>query len=159
MSLYRAMNEDDVMKARFNLMEDGDYDAVVKTSLRRTSQTGNVMADMTVAVYDKKGNPHDIRDFLVFSEKMLWKMKHFCDSAKLEKEYLDEKFEPEMAANRNVRVQIRTQKGNEIPSDKLNGKEPGSRYPDKNVINDYLPNASGTPGKPANDFLSDDIGF
>jgi hypothetical protein len=159
MSLYRALNEEDVMKARFDLMEDGDYDAVVKSSIQSMSRSNNVMADMSVSVFDKAGNAHDIRDFLVFNVKMLWKIKHFCDSSGQEKIYADEKFTPEMAANQHVRVRIRTQKGNEIPFEKLNGKPVGSCYPDKNVIEDYLPGKSDVPGKPADEFLNDLIPF
>lgn len=158
MSLYKAMSEEDVMKARFNLMEDGEYDAVVKASIRSTSRTGNVMADMSLAVFDKAGNPHDIRDFLVFTDKMLWKMKHFCDSSGQQKLYEEEKFTPEDAQGQHVRVLIKTQKGNEIPYEKLNGKPPGSCYPDKNVVEDYLLGKTASIGKPVDEF-SDAIPF
>lgn len=159
MSLYRAKNEEDVMKLRFNLLEDGDYDAVVKAANRSLSRSNNIMADMIVAVFDKEGNTHDIRDFLVFTEKMLWKLKHFCDSSGQEQLYLDEKFTPEHAANQHIRVRVRTQHGNEIPLDKLNGKPIGSRYPDKNVIDDYLVGKSNVIGKPKDEFIDSDIPF
>lgn len=159
MSLYKALSEEDVMKARFNLLEDGEYDAVVKVATRSTSRSGNVMADMSLAVFDKAGNSHDIRDFLVFTEKMLWKVKHFCDSSGQEKLYLDEKFTPEDASNQHVRVKVRTQAGNEIPFEKLNGKPVGSKYPDKNVIDDYLVGKSNVIGKPEDEFINDSIPF
>ena len=159
MSLYKAMSEEDVMKARFDLLEDGDYDAVVKSSVESMSRSNNVMADMSVAVYDKAGNAHDIRDFLVFTAKMLWKIKHFCDSSGQQKLYEEEKFTPLDAANQSVRVRVRTQKGNEIPFEKLNGKPVGSCYPDKNVIEDYLPGKSDVIGKPADEFINDMIPF
>ncbi len=56
MSLYKALNEEDVMKARFNLLEDGEYDAVVKVATPSMSKSNNPMADMTLAVFDKAGN-------------------------------------------------------------------------------------------------------
>lgn len=159
MSLYKALNEEDVMKARFNLLEDGEYDAVVKVATRSMSKANNVMADMTLAVFDKAGNAHDIRDFLIFTDKMLWKIKHFCDSSGQEKLYLDEKFTPEDASNQHVRVKVKTQQGNEIPFDKLNGKPVGSKYPDKNVIEDYIIGKSNVIGKPADEFINDSIPF
>lgn len=159
MSLYRALSEDEVMKARFNLLEEGDYDAVVKVATRRTSTQGNVMADMYLSVFDNNGNAHEVRDFLVFTEKMLWKIKHFCDSSGQSEIYAAEKFEPEMASNQHVRVRIGIAKGNEIPFDKLNGKVPGSFYPDKNVVNDYIADKCDTIGKPKDEFINDAIPF
>lgn len=159
MSLYRALNEEEVMKARFNLLEDGEYDAVVKVATRRTSQSGNIMADMTLAVFDKLGNSHEVRDFLVFTEKMLWKIKHFCDSSGQSEIYLQELFEPEMAEQQHVRVKVARQVGNEIPFEKLQGKPVGSKYPDKNVIDDYIPGKGASIGKPADEFISDNIPF
>lgn len=160
-SLYKALNEEEVMKARFNLLKDGEYDAFVKLSSPRMSQAGNTMADMTLMVYDENGHSHEIRDFLVFSTKMLWKIKHFCDAASLREEYEEEKFVPVMAEGKNVRVKVTVQAGNEIPMDKLNGKPFGTRYPDKNVIEDYV-TYSGLAMKPlptVKDFFNDAIPF
>ena len=159
MSLYKALNEEEVMKARFNLLDDGEYDAVVKISTRCMSRSNNVMADMILSVFDKRGNSHDIRDFLVFTEKMLWKIKHFCDSSGQAQLYADDKFTPEEAGNQHVRVIVKTQKGNIIPSDRLNGKPEGSVYPDKNIIEDYVPCKSSVIGKPEDKFINDDVLF
>lgn len=158
MSLYKALNEDEVMKARFDLLQDGEYEAVVKSVTHKLSSTGNVMADMTLSVFDKEGNSHEVRDFLVFTPKMLWKIKHFCDSSGQTKIYEEEKFEPIMASQQYVKVKVSTQTGNEIPFDKLNGKPEGSRYPDRNVIDDYVLNTKIVP-TPADDFINDPIPF
>jgi len=161
MSLYKALNEEQLMEARFSLLREGEYDAIVKISTERMSSANNTMADMWVTVFDHNGASHDIRDFLVFTEKMLWKIKHFCDSAGLQKEYEEEKFVPEMAAGKNVRVLVGKQAGKLIPEDKLGDRPIGSCYPDKNVINDYverLVNNAVPPMKRNND-LNDDIPF
>lgn len=157
MSLYRAMNEDEVMAARYNLLDDGDYNGVVKISTARSSSNGNHMADMWVEVFDKNGEPHDIRDFLVFSKNMLWKIKHFCDSAGLEKEYLADQFTPDMAKHQHIRARVRKRAGTEIPPDKLNGKPMGSRYPDQNIIEDYIKDEFAMENK--ENFINDDISF
>jgi hypothetical protein len=160
-SLYKALNEEEAAKARFDLLDDGEYDGVVKVSTARMSNSGNMMADMYVAVYDSEGNSHDVRDFLIFTPKMIWKTKHFCDSSGLEKEYAEEKFVPEMAANKRVRVKISRKIGTEIPVEKLKGKPFGSKYPDQNAIDDYLPRVAGEKPLPdkRNDFINDDIPF
>ena len=137
-SLYKALNEEEAMEARHGKLEAGEYEGIVRESKRSMSKQGNVMADMYISVYDKAGNIHDIRDFLVFTPKMIWKLKHFCDSSGQQKEYSSENFVPESAINKHVRVRIATRKGEEIPPDRLNGKPPGSCYPDRIVIEDYI---------------------
>ena len=44
-------------------------------------------------------------------------------------------------------------------SEKLNGKPIGSKYPDKNIIEDYVVGKSNTIGKPADEFINDAIPF
>jgi len=141
---YDPMSEEEAQRARFELLDDGEYDALVIRSEPKMSASGNSMADMTLTVYNAEGKGFDVRDFLIWTSKMMWKLKHFCESAKLEQEYLDKKFRPELAQDRYVRVKIRRRTGNPIPADKLNGKPPGSVYPDKNEIEDYLPRPEGS---------------
>lgn len=160
MSLYKALNEEDAQKARYGLLEDGEYDAVVKVSTQKPSKSGNIMAELILDVFDKQGQAHEVKDWLVFSNNMLWKLKHFCESAGLEKEYQAEQFHPGMAVNQHVRVKIITEIGNEIPIDKLQGKPVGSRYPDRNKIEDYLVAVEKTQTtKALDEFINDEIPF
>ena len=97
------------------------------------------MAEIMLAVFDNEGEAHSIVDYLVFTRKMLWKTLHFCRSSKQEDIYMRGEFTPELAEQQRVRVVVAKRQGNEIPPDKLNGRPFGSRYPEKNVIEDYLP--------------------
>ena len=135
---YEPMSEHDALNARFQLMKDGEYDAVIDKAEARMSSGGNNMIAIELSVYDSLGKPNAVRDFLVFTSNMMWKAIHCADSAGLAKEYEEKKFSPDILPGRNVRVIIATQLGNEIPSDKLNGKPPGARYPNKNVVEDYV---------------------
>lgn len=135
---YEPMSEDEATKARYQLLPDGIYEAYVLNSIPKLSNSNNSMAQLDLLVYDEDGKEHPKKDFLVFTPKMMWKIKHFCDSAGLQKEYEDKKFHPDMAKNMNVFVKITSQIGKEIPLDKLNGQPPGSKYQDKNVIDDYV---------------------
>jgi hypothetical protein len=155
---YKPMTEAEAMKARFDLMKDGDYDAVIEKSEAKISGSGNSMIDLSLAVYDENGVEHHIRDFLIFTSRMQWKAGHCADSAGLSDEYLNNTFKPEMLVNKNVRVRVRSQEGNEIPADKLKGKPAGSKYPDKNVIDDYLVRAAKSAPTNSPDF-NDDVPF
>lgn len=136
---YEVMTEQDAMKERYQLMADGEYDAVVdKAEAKISANSGNPMMEIHLSVYDENGKSHDVRDFLVFTKNMMWKAIHCADSAGLLKEYEEKKFSPELIQYRRVRVKIITQQGSEIPCDKLKGKQPGSRYPDKNSVDDYV---------------------
>lgn len=158
---YEPMSEQQAQQERFQLMKDGEYGAVIDKADARMSPAGNNMIDLTLSVYDENGKPHPVRDFLVFTPGMMWKIIHCADSAGLTKEYEEKKLCPEILVGRNVKVMIVTQMGNEIPSDKLNGKPMGARYPDKNVVEDYIKGASSIaqPVAKTDGFPDDDIPF
>lgn len=160
---YEVMTEQDAMKERFQLMKDGEYDAVVdKAEARISANSGNPMMELNLTVYDEEGKPHQIRDFLVFTKNMMWKAIHCADSADLTKEYEEKKFCPELIQGKGVRIKVSTQEGSVIPQDKLKGKAIGSRYPDKNVVDDYVKKDEQKPlAKPVEDdpFGQDQIPF
>ena len=136
---YQVMSEQDAMNERFQLMKEGVYEGVITVSSDTKSQnSGNPMMDITVTVYDENGRTHEVRDFLVFTKQMMWKVIHFAESAGLLKEYEEGKLCSEVALNKMVLVKLTVEQGSEIPAEKLNGKAAGSRYFDKNKIEDYL---------------------
>lgn len=135
---YQVMTESEAMQARYQLLKEGIYDAIISASVDKVSSSGNPMMDMTVSVYDENGKSHDIRDFLVFTEKMTWKAIHCAESAGIFKEFEEGKFCSDIIRSRRVKVKIGIQEGGIIQQDKLKGSPLGSKYPDKNKIEDYL---------------------
>lgn len=158
---YQPMSEQEAMAERFQLLKEGVYEAVITASKDTTSaNSGNPMMDMTVTVYDHDGKSHDVRDFLVFTKAMMWKIVHFADSAGLTKDYEDGALCSEKAINKAVMVKINVEDGREIPVDKLNGKPSGSKYPDKNKIEDYIKrDLQAEAIKKFQDDLNDDVPF
>jgi hypothetical protein len=161
---YEVMSEQDAMNERFQLVKEGIYDAVITASQDTVSaNSGNPMMDMTVTVYDENGKARDIRDFLVFTKAMMWKVVHFADSAGIVKEYEEGKLCSEVAVGKRVQVKITVEEGSEIPQDKLKGKPMGSKYPDKNKVEDYIKKSDqgATSVKSENPapFEDDDIAF
>ncbi len=159
---YEVLSEQEAMEERFNLLKEGEYDAVITSSSDSQSKTGNPMMDMTVSVYDENGKAHDVRDFLVFTKQMMWKVVHFADSAGCLEGYQDGQLCSEMVTGKRVRVKIAIEEGREIPEDKLKGKPLGSKYFDKNKIEDYIKKEDQKPHeqKVSDDpFQDDDVAF
>jgi len=120
MFTYDVMSEQEAIEERFNLLKEGEYDAVISASQDKVSQnSGNPMMDITLQVFDESGKSRDVRDFLVFTKTMMWKVIHFADSAGLLKEYEEGKLCSENAIGKRVRVKIIVEEGGEIPQDKL----------------------------------------
>ncbi len=156
---YNVLTEEQAQRARFGLLPDGEYNAFVTQAVGKPSGKGNAMVELTLQI-NHEGVSYDVKDFLLFTDNMIWKTKHFCESAGLVQEFIAKKFRPEMAPRKNVRVIIKTQAGKEIPLDKLNGKAPGTKYFDKNSVEDYLSTKLDLDMSiPANDDLpfNDDI--
>ena len=161
---YEVMSEQEAMNERFQLLSEGVYEAVITASQDTTSSKGSPMMDMTVTVFDKNGKSHDVRDFLVFTKQMMWKAVHFADSAGILKEYEEGKLCSETAINKRCVVKIVVEQGGEIPQDKLKGKPLGTKYFDKNKIEDYVKKGDqGVKGVPTGEtpppFQDDDIPF
>ena len=158
---YEVLTEQEAMQQRFNLLEKGEYEGEIKQVEFRTSSIGNPMFEVTINVYDNNGCQHTIKDFLLFTKNMIWKTIHCAEATGTEKEYQEKKFSPELLIGKYVRVLVGTKQGTEIPHDKLNGKPVGSRYYDKNVIEDYLKKGANVTTNTPNivDTLNDDLPF
>lgn len=158
---YEIMSEQDAMAERFQLLKEGEYEAVIISSEDKQSKTGNPMMDMILNVYDENGKTHEVRDFLVFTKAMMWKVIHFANSSGLLKEYESGSLCSENVVNKRLRVKIVVEEGSEIHQDKLKGKPLGSKYPDKNKVSEYIKKSeqdvqSPTGGSPP-PFTDDDI--
>jgi hypothetical protein len=121
------------------LVEDGTYEFYVIRSTRKISKAMNSMCELNIRFWDKEGKIHTLFDYLVFSNVPLniKKVKHFCDAVGLIEEYKVGQI-PEELGGYSGKFKIFTQIGQEIPKDKLQGKPPGSKYPDKNAVEDYV---------------------
>lgn len=143
---YKIYSEQEAMSERYNLLKEGIYDAVIISSEdKHSASSGNPMMDLRIGVFDDEGKEHEVRDFLVFTPKMMWKVVHFAESANLMTEYERGGLCSQVAKGERLRVKVVIEEGSEIPHDKLRGKMIGSRYPDKNKIDDYLKRKS--PGE------------
>lgn len=129
MYTFTPMTESEIQAS--SLLEAGVYDFQVAKSTRKTSKSGNPMAELQINVWDKEGKQHLIFDYLVFSTIALniRKLKHFCDSVGISDQY-NKGAIPEELERLSGKVEIGIQ--DEQP------KPGGGVYPKKNVVVDYV---------------------
>lgn len=136
---YTPMTEEDSLAQRYQMLTEGEYNGVISSAHHSISKSsGNNMIELTVDIFDLGGNVTQIKDYLPFTDKMMWKVIKCVKSAGIHAQYANKSLEPEHFLNKNVRVKVKFQPGDLVPLDRLNGKEVGTKYPDKNVIADYL---------------------
>ena len=110
----------------------GEYDFDVIEATDDVSKNGNDMIALKIKVYNDLGETRTVRDWLVSTDGMMYKIKHFADSTGLTKEYESGGFESFDCLNRSGKVKLRIEKGS------------GS-YPDKNTVADYVPASHERP--------------
>lgn len=160
---YEVYKDEELNDGRgFSLLEPGIYNFQVLDAINKPSQSsGNPMITLKLNVWDDNGKEYKITDYLVSQKNCAWKIKHFCESVGLIKEYEDHKFDENLCLDKCGKASIVYQIGKEIPYDKLNGKPIGTRYPDKNAVEDYVVTDKGANmAKSANDSFRDcDVPF
>ena len=104
------------------LLPVGTYDAVVKRAEEKLSEAGNEMIELILTCYGPNGLENDVFDYLVFSNNVLYKVKHFCESAGINFE--KDELTADECVDQNVRVKLKI--------DKREG------YKDKNAVTDYV---------------------
>jgi hypothetical protein len=158
MSFSFLPRSDDEIHAIQNraLLSDGIYPFIVKAIESQVSKSNNSMLKLKIGVIDAKGEERNIIDYLLGTDQMIYKLKHFCESIGMEDKYAKGNFEPQDCINRSGKVKIGVQKGAPKP-------DGDGFYPDKNSVKDYVkgdvePKKAEKAEKAKDDF-NDDIKF
>ncbi len=114
-----------------DLLADGIYPFTVKSIEQQESKSGNPMLKVRIGVMPKEGEERNIFDYLVSTEQMMFKIKHFCETIGLEDKYTKGNFAPIDCLNRSGKVKIGVQKGGPKP-------DGSGFFPDKNSVKDYV---------------------
>lgn len=139
---YNPMSKDEAEKSRqFPLLEPGIYNFQVLKAEYRLSNPKfdkkgeplprNPMIELILLIWDNNGKEFNVYDYLINSEKMEWKTRHFCDSVGLEKEYEAKQFNEHLCEGRSGKASIIIQAGQKKPNS-------SEFYKDKNSVEDYL---------------------
>lgn len=78
---YEVLTEEEMNQER-GILRPGFYPAEIVSAEPKTSKTsGNPMVELKVKVWDDAGRVTTLFDYIVFTRKMAWKIKHFWESA------------------------------------------------------------------------------
>lgn len=76
---FEALSDQEIMQER-GILPEGIYNFQVIKAEKRISSAGNPMLELKLKVWDANGKTYTVRDFLVATRKMAWKIKHFWES-------------------------------------------------------------------------------
>ena len=85
-------NPEDV---KTNAVEEGVYPFTVMNAELRESKAGNEMISLDLAFDVGNDKPLTCFEYLVFTEKALWKVKEFCDACGLKEQFASGVIEPD----------------------------------------------------------------
>lgn len=108
-----------------NLLQEGIYKGHVKTAIEKTSRSERQMFALEVEIYDSEGRAKNVKDYIVLSEDMQWKLYDFCDSAGIMDRYNAGEVSAEDCLDRTVFCRVTR-------------KEAEGDFPAKNEIKGYL---------------------
>ena len=135
------------------LLIDGIYSFVVRGVEQQQSQkTGSPMLKVTLGVTTYDNNVHFIIGYITTSERMMFKLKHFCETLGLEDKYTAGSFKSSDCINLPGKVKITTQKGTPKP-------DGSGFYPDKNAVKDYVTLDLAKPAPLVDPKFNDDVPF
>lgn len=128
---FRPRTNEEIAVLRNNLLQPGEYPFIVKDIKPMVSKQMNPMMQVTLEVLSPAGSRHIIIDYLLDTDKMCYKIKHFLESIGLEDKYQKGHINFAECFNRAGKVDIAIQKGQPKP-------DGSGDYPDKNTVKDYI---------------------
>lgn len=125
---FTPISEQEAASQSVSLWPPGDYDFEVRNATDKTSASGNEMTALEVWIYNEDGGRRLIFDYLVASEKTVWKIRRFAEACGLLDKFDAGSIEAADCEGRTGRCKI-------VVSPAQNGYEP------KNTIRDYIKSA------------------
>jgi hypothetical protein len=127
------------------LFKRGLYDFEILDAREKVSSKGNDMIELNLVVYDTEGKKRFLYDYLVSSEGMAYKLRHFSAAVGLLPQYEKGELKAADMLGKVGRCQIGIQK------DKF------GQYPDKNIVSDYVASKLGALPAPPPATVSEEI--
>lgn len=140
---FSPKTENEIKSA--NLLPAGEYDAEIGTAEDKVSAAGNEMIKLDVTVFDKGGGKHFIYDYLL--EAMAFKLRHAAEACGLLEKYEKGLLEADDFIGKSCTVKLKVDISKDV------------KYPDKNVIADYVVGEKPKEPKSVDEVLNDSVPF
>lgn len=124
--------DDQAANASFDPWPPGEYDFVVHEASEETSSTGNDMIKLTLHVFNREGRKRTVFDYLVNADNAQWKIRHFCESVGLLRQYETGDLDVRDIVTRPGRCKLRI-------------KPATGQYAASNAVNDYISQQGAMP--------------
>lgn len=149
---FEPLNDQEIEKVKLeHLTEYGFYKwAVKKFEKKVNAKSGNTTVNVLFTYWDKDNIEKNVYDTFVFTRKMMWKIKHYCEATGQMEAYEKGEFNDSVFTNREGIFELGFE-GERID------KETGRIYPPRNVVLDYVKDAVLTTA--AVEEFNDDISF
>lgn len=145
---FQALSDEEINAVQNEgLLNDGNYPFIVQNIEQTVSSAGNPMLKVLLRINSDNGD-RVISDYLLTTTKMIFKLKHFCDSIGFDNEYKEGKIETSHLIGKVGLCKIGIEKGKPKPD--MTGF-----FRDKNKVVDYMPRLSN----PNDVAFNDDIKF
>ncbi len=159
---YNPVSAEQADESRsYPLLKEGEYKFYVSKAEFGTSKSGNARIEVTLLIHHE-GKEYKVFDYLIASESMEWKTRHFCDTCGLLDRYEAGSFNEHLAEKKTGRAYISL----EPERPKTDGS--GGVWKANNKVDDYVKvGGSSKPtnfkpsqlSQPPNDFINDDVPF
>lgn len=120
----------------FRCWPRGLYDFEVLTAIDKVSGAGNDMVELELRVYNTEGKERTVKDWLVSSEGMAYKLRHFASATGMLPQYERGELKSSEMPGKTGRCQLGIEAGKQVPGT-------NDKYPDKNKVQDYAPTVAG----------------
>lgn len=144
---FKPLSDEEIQAAQNDhLLPEGTYPFKVRQATAKVSQNLNPMIKVELEIIIP-GGALIINDYLMETGKMIYKLKHFCESVGVSDQYEKGQIDLNGLKNKSGEALVFVQKGQAR-------KDGAGFYADKNAISDYVKKVVPAPA----DF-NDDIKF
>src|ERR1700733_67692 len=78
--MFKIKHRTDEEIAKAGLLEKGHYDFCVLHALEKKSEASNNMIELQLQIFDTNSKERIVKDWLVDTDTMHYKIKHFCEA-------------------------------------------------------------------------------
>ena len=123
---FQPLSENEIDNLGVSRLEPGLADFEVVNASEKVSKTGNAMIELQLRVWDNKGKEGSIYDYLVSTDKAMWKIYLFCKSINAKEEYEKGNITPDFTIGKTGHCVLKLEKSKD------------EQYKDRIKINEYL---------------------